>query len=415
VNWSVIFRHTHTDTQGTKYLEWFNSALHGWTAFVASPFVNHLRLVPPAVSSKTGVEVSALFTNQVLTEPKSSFEDTNFANYFRAVGATSQAQVDIDTDGVDSIPHGDKAIRITKNGTTQNFYPIYDTGKHGIAVLDNEVRTASITLGVPTTGVTTQFQLKYSQGTGAAATNSSIALDFPILVVVQPGEWVEVSMPPTIVNAADDDFLGLLITATVDVGTLDFMFDKVQMSDASIQPSPWQVGGTPRASAVYDLNWNTAEKATHIFTFSPFAQSIEYDAIPGDYYIRSWRISATAYGELYYDSTNQLFSFNVVDAGTNEVFSTDARWFKKDQPIVFAIQFGVAGANSIVMSVGHGRTIETITSANADHTGFGLSDILVRWGDKDAASGMNGKIVDLDFTGVMTSDDLVAYIDDLIG
>jgi hypothetical protein len=188
---------------------------------------------------------------------------------------------------------------------------------------------------------------------------------------------------------------------------------------ADIQPSSWQVGGTPRLSAVYDLNWNTAEKATHIFTFSPLASSLDYDAIPGDYYIRSWRISATAYAELYYDSTNQLFSFNVVDAGTNEVFSTDARWFKKDQPIVFAIQFGVSGVDSIVMIVGDGRALvadeNLITSANADHTGFGLSDILVRWGDKDAASGMNGKIVDLDFTGVMTSDDLVAYIDDLIG
>jgi hypothetical protein len=498
VNWTAIYRVQADASIGPQTLVPFDGKILASVLTADADSANrvwHTTITPPSGISakKRGITCEQAIANQITTAAKSSFEDASFATYALSDGTV--AQVTADTAGVPSIPNGTYAVRITKAGNSVSNVTSPDGVAYGIAAAENEIISGSVMVGLPTTAKATTISARFNKDDGAASTNATTANGTITNATLRPGEWKTLYIKPMTIAAvgSDGDIVGIRVGAGVDVGTnTDILIDNVQISVDGEQSTSWQVGGTARAAAKYDVNWQTPEKATHIFSFTPFAQSSWYDANPGNYYIRSWRVSATAYAELYYTSSataaDRAFSLNVVDAGTNEVLTTatlltltvpimttapavgdvltqavsnatltvtattpttitgtitgtwdttnaftsddagatmdpasitpsevNGVWFKKGQALIFAIQLGIAGADTLKMSIGNGRTIRTVASANADHVGFGLADIKVRWGDKDAANGLNGTIYDLDMTGVMTASDITAYIDTLIG
>ncbi|MCF7956735.1 MAG: glycoside hydrolase, partial [Phycisphaerae bacterium] len=407
VNWSVIYRLSTANSRGATRLEFFNDALHGWE----STGLAHINITPPPIGNRTGVSVEQTVSNEIPNEDRSSYEDMNWASYVSAPGA-ALSQIDLDTEGIDFIPHGDKAIRVIRERMIQTFYPIYSGGSYGVPISDGEIRSGSIMLGVPADGSQTAFTLRYSKYNGAESSGSSDAGGL-INVIVQPGEWRNVSLPPVAVDS-NDLALGLSVFAAVNNGKIDVLFDCAQITADGQQPSSWQVGGTPRASAAYDLNWQTQEKATHIFSFCPFAKSLDYDAYGNrQWYIRSWRVSSTIFANLYYDGNDQKFKLHVVNGEIIETLSTSAVAFKKGQSLIFVVRFGDENDAKAHLSVGHGRTVETV-DGSTDFSVFALADILVKWGDADAAGGMNGKIYDHDLSGVLPADNIVDYVDSLI-
>jgi hypothetical protein len=287
-------------------------------------------------------------------------------------------------------------------------------GVTGITVGTGEERSGSVMVGVPENGVTTRFYANWCDATGYDANDANslyIATNGQLCyAVIHPGEWKTLYLKPLSVAAVDANVIGIYVYGQVDKATytMDYLIDCVQIGADGQQSSTWQVGGTPRAASTYDLNWQTPEKGTHVFSFCPFAQSSWYDAIGGDWYIRSWRVSSTVHAQLYYDSDDQKFKLDVDDGVNTDALETAAQAFKKGQPLIFIVQFGDDDDTNVHLSVGHGRTIETVNGAAEDYSAFGLSNVLVRWGDKDAASGMNGTVVDKLFTGLLAPADLVS-------
>lgn len=419
VDWNIIYRIEIADAFSVPYLEHFNGALHGDVGLDVSPSHMHLKLTPPAVGSKTGVLAECAVTNGLNDAGRSSYEDGNYLTYVEATDSTSITQVDETDSGVANIPNGTKAVRVIRDdATSQGMYitKLASGQNYGGVVTDlNEVLSGTITIGNPSTNIqSVTIQPKYSVKNGAFAQNNS-AVGLPYDISIEPGEWRTIDLPPIRVDAGDifDSVyqIGVYLTAKVITGTVDVLIGNAQITGNGEQPSTWQLGGTPRASAVYDLNWNTPEKATHLFNFKTLAKSSEFDYYGNrQWYIRSWRVSATVYAQLYYDGNDQKFKLDVEDGVNSNTLETAALWFKKGQSIVFAIQFGDEDDAKVHLSVGHGRTIETVDSTN-DYTAFGLADILVRWADKDAANGLNGYIYDTDMTGVLTTADIVSYLD----
>jgi hypothetical protein len=415
VNWTCIYRAQAVNTLGWQSLVWFDGQILAALKLNVGGMA-HVTITPPeSVSSRKGVTCELAITNQLTIPGNSSYEDGDFLDYVSSESATIE-QVTAGTADIPSIPNGTYAIRCSRGDNQTIFATRTAASAFGVAVSEADIVSGSIMVGLPTTAKPTMITVRFCKDDGDPATNTALDASLVTNAVLRPGEWKTLYIKPTLVDAADGDILGIRIGASVDVGTnTDILIDNVQISADGDQSSSWQIGGTPRAAAKYDLNWNTAEKGTHIFTFTPFAQSSWYDAIGGDFYIRSWRISTTIFADLYYDSDDQKFKLHVVSGAANDLVATAALWFKKGQAIVFAVQFGDDGDSNIHLSVGHGRTIETVDGAAEDYSALGLADILVRWGDIDAANGMNGTIHDLDLTGVMTASDIVSYIDSLIG
>jgi hypothetical protein len=418
VNWTPIYRVQKATSFGLRNMVWFNDELHGSIISNGAPTNNHLTLaVSDAVSSKYGVTCEQTMTNQLTIPGNSSYEDGDFLDYVSSQSADI-AQVTANTAGIPSIPNGTYGVRCSRNDNQTIFATRTAASAYGVAVSAADIVSGSIMVGLPITAKPTIITVKFCKDDGDPATNTALDASLVTNAILRPGEWKTLYIKPTLVDAADGDILGIMIGASIDVGTdTDILIDNVQISADGDQSSSWQIGGTARATAKYDLNWNTPEKATHIFTFTPFAQSSWYDALGGDWYIRSWRITAATHAELYYDADDQKFKLAIViDGGDDDLLASAAAvWFKKGQAIVFAIQFGDDGDTNAHMSVGHGRTIDTVDGAAEDYSStYGLADILVRWGDEDAANGLNGTLYDLDMTGVMTASDIVSYIDSLI-
>jgi hypothetical protein len=417
-DWTCVYRLEDANANGINFAMAFNGFIHA-NIRDDSDFVDdeHLKLSPISTASKTGVLVLTDETNQISTVPKSSFEDGAWNTYCMSTSANSVAsQVSEGDAGIASIPNGDNAVRITQStaGTLKIFPTRPDGSVFGIATsAGTDVIHGSVTIGVATDAGVQKLQVDYVKGDGTAPANQNLTFQLQ-KVIIQPGEWKEILLPPIVASGTEG--MGIRIEILPNANHLgDILIDKAQLTTDE-QPSSWQIGGTERATAKYDLNWNTPEKATHIFTFTPFAQSSWYDAITGDFYIRSWRVSATVHAELYYDSDDQKFKLDVTDGVNTDSMETVAAWFRKGQALVFAIQFGDEDDAKIHLSVGTGRTIETVldTTTPSDFTAFGLADVLVRWGDEDTANALNGTIHDLDLTGVMTASDIVSYIDSLI-
>jgi hypothetical protein len=404
VNWSPIYRIAVANASGARRLFWFEDKIHG-DVIVANAYAVHLALTPPIVGSRIGVRCEQALTNELSSAYRSSFEDASYSPYVTSSGSTITQVTSLT--GM-KIPNGSKAVRVVKDATSALIYFTKNTGTYGLTVSEGDIYAGSVMLGVPITGNSHSCVITYCKSDGNPATNFATLVQ---TVVVHPGEWVTVRMPPITVAAGDSSRLGMSVTASVNVSGVDLLFDEVQLHKTVIQPSSWQVGGTVRAKTNYDYVWHTDAKLTHIFTFLPLEKSEWYDAIGGNWYIRSWYIDSDTYAELYYDSDDQKFYLYIKDGAADDTLSTAAQVFRKGHPIIFCVQIGDDGDTNAHLSIGDGRAIETVNGAAEDYsTGFASKSVLVRWGDKDSAGGLNGWLYDFDFSGELAAASLVTYI-----
>jgi hypothetical protein len=402
VNWSGVYCVSSTPSYGIGKLIYFKGALHG---NVAANGVTHLKITPPPISKKqTGVLCEQPVVNQLDTVGRSSGEDANFAEYFTSDGIVTKAQ---ESNGI-RVPHGDYAIRVTKPSTSATFYPTIVSSSSGINVSAGEIYTGSVMIGVPSNGAATIFNVNWIKSKYVDAANAANS-GGPIYATVYPGEWKTIYMPPIEVSSADNNSLGLLVRASVYTGTIDFLVDEVQICNANNQPSSWQVGGTPRAKCTYDIDWTTNAKATHIFSFCPFARADEYKIYNRNFFIRSYMVNPDVYAELYYDAGDSKFKLAVTENENTEILATSVQNFRKGVPIIFVVQFGDDNDLEPHLSIGNGRAIETVNGKN-ELTSFNSTNVLVRWGDKDSNNGFNGTLYDLDFIGMLAPDRIVDYV-----
>jgi hypothetical protein len=219
-----------------------------------------------------------------------------------------------------------------------------------------------------------------------------------VSITPHPDAWQEVRVPAYLVPNAGNTQLRLNFRMDASdnqaESTHEVWIDCIQITELPGCGS-WVDGAAARVASSIDSAKPVGTNWTETFMFWPGLLKEDLDAIDADYYVRTWRVSDTAYASLRWAVGDARWELVVTDGDNTEVLYSAAHHFQPEAQIRFTI---TCTAGVFSCTVANGQAAESMTldgsaavTANVYAALTGVT-ITRRYGDVAGANGMPGWI-----------------------